>query len=80
MEPIDYTAISTVWVLPWKTGATAQQTAGFHKIPLSEAITVLLGLPPDQQSRASIEVQGRSGRIEKDEARAISQRADFPRV
>jgi len=75
---IDYDASSTVWVLPGTTGMSGQDT-GFHDIPLSEAISVLLGLPPDQQKKASIEVHGQNGRIEKDEALAISQRSDFPR-
>ena len=80
MKEIDYSAVSTVWILPWRTGAAAQQTEGLHKIPFSEAITVLLGLPPEQQKRASIEIHGKPGRIETDEAVAISQRPDFPRA
>jgi hypothetical protein len=79
MSTIDYSAKSIVWVLPFKkTRVSAQQAAGHHQVPLSEAITVFLGLPADQQSRASIEVAGRTERIGKDEALAISKRSDFP--
>jgi hypothetical protein len=78
MEKIDYTAPSTVWILPWKTGLAAQPTAG-HKVRFSEAINILLGLPHGEQERAEIEIHGRKVRIRADEARTISQRDDFPR-
>jgi hypothetical protein len=79
MEKVDYSAPSTVWILPWKTGISAQQIAGHHHVPLSEAIDTLMGLPPDQQQRAEIEIHGKPGRIGKDRAIEISQREDFPR-
>jgi hypothetical protein len=74
---LDYSAISTVWVLPWKNWHGAQ-TAEFHRIPFSDAITVLIGLPPKQQAQASIEIHGKEGRIGLEEALAITHRDDFP--
>lgn len=78
MEVIDYSAPSTVWILPWKTGISAQQIAGYHHVPLSEAIGTVMGLPLDEQRRAEIEIHGKPGRIGIDAALAISQRDDFP--
>jgi hypothetical protein len=78
MKEIDYMALATVWLLPKEMGLTRNQIAGRRRIPFVEAINVLLGLPRDQQERAEIEVHGRTGRIRRDEALAISHRADFP--
>jgi hypothetical protein len=77
MENIDYTASSTLWVLPWKTGM-AGQPMELHNIPFSDAIRAMLNLPPDEQQKAHIETAGRPDPVRIDEAKAISQRRDFP--
>lgn len=79
MKEIDYSALSTVYILPLQGGVATQPTDGLAEIPLCDAIAALLEMSPATQKRASIAIQGSDYRIKIDEAIAISQRADFPR-